>query len=350
MNKLKLFSLVTGGVVLLLTGATAQADPFTRNSTQVNSPNAFSAPLDKEVPDRLIEMFMAENQVGLVEKVMTLEGTLGEAENELDDADLTLHQTSIDAAGALISVVDAEQSFEHSKTVFNIAKEEHAEAKRELKTLQSLPVSQENNVEINELKREIVRLRDNFLAARADRVTAKSNLRLARSNAALSEHRIGVAQNAVDEAKQKIAALAVQIEVAHLAFDKEQEEVKVLVSELSAEQLYAFNHSLDKAMTDDLLFLNIGTEHLKVALEDAYNKQQIGLLAKALGTEALLRQAAADTGNKKLLIEAAQKKEKILAKIDQIEAEKLDAERNGKSAFGIASHPQKKTKKPSHSR
>ena len=94
------------------------------------------------------------------------------------------------------------------------------------------------------------------------------------------------------------------------------------------------------------MLVNFDVEHLRKIRGEGYSVQQVQYLAQALRAEAEYKQIAVATGDRRYLDKAARKKERFLSEIDRLAAEKYDAEQGGKSAFGIASHPGKKTSKP----
>lgn len=95
------------------------------------------------------------------------------------------------------------------------------------------------------------------------------------------------------------------------------ERVDAFVANLSAEQVFALNRSLNNAVQQRLV-LNYNLDLLERIVTDQYNKQQINALTKGLEEEAKLLRLYERTGNEKFLKQAEIQKEKFLVKADRI--------------------------------
>lgn len=91
--------------------------------------------------------------------------------------------------------------------------------------------------------------------------------------------------------------------------------VDAFVANLSEEQVFALNRSLNNAVQQRLA-LNYDLELLERIVVDQYSKQQINALTKALEEEAKLLARYERTGDEKFLRQAEAQKEKFLAKAD----------------------------------
>lgn len=91
--------------------------------------------------------------------------------------------------------------------------------------------------------------------------------------------------------------------------------VDAFVANLSEEQVFALNRSLNNAVQQRLA-LNYDLELLERIVVDQYSKQQINALTKALEEEAKLLARYERTGDEKFLKQAEVRKEKFLAKAD----------------------------------
>lgn len=112
-------------------------------------------------------------------------------------------------------------------------------------------------------------------------------------------------------------------------FDAEQALLASEVDNLSGDQLFAFNRSLNNAVAQGLI-VDLDAEDLQAAIDGDYDKHQINALTKALEEEAkflsradMFEQKAADTGDVKFLEKAdkmrdraEERKEHFLAKIE----------------------------------
>lgn len=93
--------------------------------------------------------------------------------------------------------------------------------------------------------------------------------------------------------------------------------VDTFVANLSTEQVFALNRSLNNAVQQRLA-LNYDLELLERIVTDKYGKQQINALTKGLEEEAKFQALYERTGNKKFLEQAESQKEKFLAKVDRL--------------------------------
>lgn len=91
--------------------------------------------------------------------------------------------------------------------------------------------------------------------------------------------------------------------------------VDAFVANLSEEQVFALNRSLNNAVQQRLA-LKYDLELLERIAVDQYSKQQINALTKALEEEAKLLARYERTGDEKFLQQAEARKEKFLAKAD----------------------------------
>ncbi|NKB57368.1 MAG: hypothetical protein GKS00_13660 [Alphaproteobacteria bacterium] len=129
-----------------------------------------------------------------------LRPSLEKFENKLDQATMDLHQTEIDAAGALLKAVNAEATVTDARNALNGVNMELRIAKSELKTLKALPVSQENATDIDDLEIEVAALQIILEGVKGDLMQADEELTTARFSAADAETAIARAENVVGRA------------------------------------------------------------------------------------------------------------------------------------------------------
>lgn len=287
---------------------------------------------------RLVGTVMAEDRVELTEALRVLEPALGDARNTLLQADLSLQQSEIDAAGILVRFLHAETAGREARRVVADAARELAAARDELGQLRAMPKSQENNAEIAGQEAEIAALRATVNGLETDLSRAKSGVRDSRAEADDSETDIAEAKTALDDARDTVAMVRAGITSARLAFQRERTDVEALVIHLTSAQLSTLNRSLDKGVPREL-HVDMDAEHLRMILDYDYNTRQIEFLIKALVAEAKFLQIAVKTGNNGFREKAEQAKLPFLAMIDHIEAEKFDAQMGGTSVLQTASGP-----------
>ena len=325
MKSIRLLSLPVAGFLLMTMGLPAFAQPGCGHATLEAA--------------SLIDMFMAEDKTTLVNALVTLETALEEAKDALDRADLIFYESRIEAAGALLTAIEARVQLNQVRLIQERATIELAGTQKELKDLRAQPTSQENNSDIAFVEAELRSLQRIAEGTEHDLLDAKRHLETAEFDAAVTEAVVGNAERAYASGKRQVGSVDREIDTAHQSFDDERESVKSLVAVLSDEQRRALNRSLKPVVTDEFMLVNIDAVHLRKVLDDGYNGQQIEFLAKALRTEAEYRQIALVTGDRRILDMAVSEKKRILAEIDRLEAEKFDAAQGDKGAFGIASHP-----------
>lgn len=105
------------------------------------------------------------------------------------------------------------------------------------------------------------------------------------------------------------------VEITDIAAAATAARVDAFVANLSEEQVFALNRSLNNAVQQRLA-LNYDLELLERIVVDQYSKQQINALTKALEEEAKLLARYERTGDEKFLRQAEARKEKFLAKAD----------------------------------
>ena len=157
--------------------------------------------------------------------------------------------------------------------------------------------------------------------ARVELDQADQDLLTAESETAGAQALIDDAQTAVDAAQSGVDSVQAEIDTAQQSFDAERAAVETLVDELSAEQLFALNRSLNNAVSSDLL-LNFGAEQLAAIIDGDFNKQQIYFLTKAFESEAKFLRLAEETGNDRFLAKAETEKAKFLSRIERFGADR----------------------------
>jgi len=128
------------------------------------------------------------------------------------------------------------------------------------------------------------------------------------------------------------------------SFEEEKTKLTEQIAELSEEQLFALNRSLNNA-TNNGLIVDLNSEYMQELLDGNYNKQQINSLTKALEEEAKFDKLSDKftskydlTGNEKFLDKAdmmtakgERQKDKFLAKVDKFERNTLEVEHHNKA-------------------
>jgi len=187
------------------------------------------------------------------------------------------------------------------------------------------------------------RLEDTLIGWQEEKVTqAEEDLKdaedaLANAPDDATEDELKALQEAVDDAQaEKDEAVA--------NLDEEKEKLPEQISELSEEQLFALNRSLNNA-TNNGLIVDLNSEYMQELLDGDYNKQQINSLTKALEEEAKFDKLSDKftdkyelTGNEKFLDKADMmtskgewKKDKFLAKIDKFDRSDVEVEQQDKA-------------------
>ena len=325
MNSVPLVSLPAAGFLLLTIGTPVFAqDGCEYGATAVS---------------QLVDMVMTEDKTALVDSLVALEPDLDNALDDLDAADLSVSETKIVAASALLAVLNSERAIDEGKIVAERAMREVEGAQAELDDLRSLPKGQETNSDIAFIEAELVTLRRFATGAESDLLQAMQRLKSAQIEAGTTEILVGRAEDAFLHEKRDLDAVQTRINSAHNAFDEEREKVETLLIALSHGQRSALSRSLENAVNNDFMMVNIDSEHLQTIRDEDYSVQQVQYLARALRAEAEYRQIAEATGDIRILDMGAREKDRFMAEIDRLSAEKYDAGQSGKSAFGIASHP-----------
>jgi len=324
MNSVPLVSLPAAGFLLLTIGAPV----FAQEGCEYKGASV----------SHLVNMVMTEDKTALVDSLVTLGSDLENARDALDSADLSVSERNIDGASALLAVLNTEQAIDEGKIVFERAMREVEGAEAELEDLRSLPKSQETNSDIAFTEAELVTLRRFAAGAENDFLQAMQRMKTAKIEAATSEVLVGRAEDKFLLEKRELDAVHERINTAHSAFDAEREAVESLLLVLSHEQRTALSRSLEGAVNNDFMTVDIDAEHLRTIRDEDYSVRQVQYLARALKAEAEYRQIAEATGDIRILDMAAREKDRFMAEIDRLEAEKYDDGQGGKSAFGIASH------------
>jgi hypothetical protein len=325
MNSVALASLPAAGFLLLTMGAPVFAqEGCEHKGTSVSS---------------LVNMVMTEDKTALVDSLATLESDLESARDALDSAELSVSETKFDGASALLAGLKTEQAIDEGKIVFERAMREVKGAQAELKDLRSLPKSQETSSDIAFIEAELVTLRRFAAGAENDFLQAMQRMKSAQIKADTTEVLVGRAEDKFLLEKRELDAVHERINTAHSAFDAEREAVETVLVALSQEQRTALSRSLDGAVNNDFMTVDIDAKHLRTIHDEDYTVRQVQYLAQALKAEAEYKQIAEATGDRKILDMAAREKDRFMAEIDRLEAEKYDAGQGGKSVFGIASHP-----------
>ncbi len=293
----------------------------------------------RSVVTRLVDMVMAEDKTALVDSLVALEPELDTTRSAMEEADLKLSESKITAAGALLSVLYKEGAVDEAKTVYNRAALEVSGAQAELSDLLALPNSQETNSDIAFVRAELATLQRFAAGAESDLLQAMRRLKSAQSETASAETFVARAKDEFLLEKQNFDTVHVRINAAHRAFDEERANVETALAALSRDQRVTLDRSLTPSVNDDFVQVDIDAEHLRMIHGEAYSVRQVEYLAQALRSEAEYRQIAYSTGDVRILDMAAREKQRFLAEIDRLAAEKYDAELGGKSAFGIAAHP-----------
>lgn len=336
MKSVRLLGLPLAGILLLTFGSELCAGERDERAPSV-SPVAM---VEQDNDRQLIDLFMADDQNRLVDKLAGLEASLEKSEIALDDAELTAQEKSIEAASALIAKVEAEKAVAAARRVHDQAADALAAAEAERASVAALPPSQENKSELASIEAEIAKLRQDMQLAAEDLYRAQNRLKVARARLADAEKTIGKAEQNEALKRRRVASIEQRISAAQGVFDSERAKVVPLVAALSPAQREALQQSLGSFVKDRFVAVNIDASHLKRIVDDTYNTEQIQYLAKALRVEAEYRQFAALTGNDHLRHKAEREKARYLAEIDRLEAEKYDERLGGRSAFGVAAHPE----------
>ncbi len=95
-------------------------------------------------------------------------------------------------------------------------------------------------------------------------------------------------QDEIDALTIQVSDLKEQVTEAENALEaanNEEELIRVQVGDLTAEQVFALNRSLNNAVSSGLI-VDFDSEQLQDVLDGEYNKQQINSLTKALESEA----------------------------------------------------------------
>lgn len=110
------------------------------------------------------------------------------------------------------------------------------------------------------------------------------------------------------------------------------ERVQTFVENLSDEQVFALNRSLNNAVKSGQN-IDFDLDLLETIVDENYDKRQINALTKALEEEAKFLAKYEETGDPKFIEKAEQKKEKFLAKIDKFGEKDSSEEVTESSSF-----------------
>ena len=140
-------------------------------------------------------------------------------------------------------------------------------------------------------------------------------------------------QKAVDAAQEELDAIAKSIE-----------DLPGLVEQLTEEQLFALNRSLNNA-TNNGLIVDLNSEYMEMLIDGEYNKQQINALTKALEEEAKFNKLSDKFADKYELTgkehfqdkadmmsaKGERQKDKFMAKIDKFDRSGLETDHKDKA-------------------
>ncbi|MCU7799553.1 MAG: hypothetical protein KZQ70_05255 [gamma proteobacterium symbiont of Lucinoma myriamae] len=157
----------------------------------------------------------------------------------------------------------------------------------------------------------------------------------------LEETLIGWQEEKVADAEQDVKDAR---DLAVENFEEEKNKLTEQIAELSEEQLFALNRSLNNA-TNNGLIVDLNSEYMQDLLDGNYNKQQINSLTKALEEEAKFDKLSDKftskydlTGNEKfsdkadmMTAKGERQKDKFLAKVDKFDRNDLDVEHQNKA-------------------
>lgn len=167
---------------------------------------------------------------------------------------------------------------------------------------------------------------EDAVAAAEDAVTAAND---AVTAAAADSQELADAQQALTDAEQDLTDAQGDLEQTILDVDEETALVTELVGQLSEEQLFAFNRSLNNSL-HNVFPVELDADILQAAIDGEYDKRQINFLTKAYEEEAKFLSLAEkfdakaeESGDDKFLEQAERmreraesSKEMFLARID----------------------------------
>ena len=308
-RRLRFLPLVAGGVFAL---AAIVYPAAAQDGTSIKGGQKFND------PDRLVDTFLADDQAALDEA----RTALTDARNSLDQAYFDLLQAQDAAAGEFAAIREAQASFNNAQSVFDDADLRHSDARYEFLNLQerhALSPAAKTAAKIEALTAKINNVLDPALAvAQVGLDSANRELLRVETGATGAKQAIDDALTVADDSQTAIDVAQGEFDLAAQSLDAERAAVEFLVAELSSEQLFAFNRSLNNALASNLL-VDLDAEQLRTVIDQEYNKQQINFLTKAFEAEAIFRQIAERTGNDSFLEKATRQKEKFLARIEQFE-------------------------------
>ena len=155
---------------------------------------------------------------------------------------------------------------------------------------------------------------------------------------------VGDVETALPQLNDKLVDAQNDLEQAQTTFDAtlnlfnsnnldiaERTTVEMLVENLSPEQVFALNRSLNNAVNSGLLlFMDVDAADLQDLLN--YDDRQINAFTKAYEEEAKFLARAEATGNERFLQKAENQKDKFLARIERFEAGKQASRQDHRSS------------------
>ena len=117
---------------------------------------------------KLVDIIIAEDKTTLVDSLVSLETDADRARKSMENADLELYETKIDAAGTLLKLVEAENTVKQARLVVKRSQDAFYGGETELEDLRALPTSQETNSNIECLEDELATLKSIAVGSAGD--------------------------------------------------------------------------------------------------------------------------------------------------------------------------------------
>ena len=156
---------------------------------------------------KLVDIIIAEDKTTLVDSLVSLETDADRARKSMENADLELYETKIDAAGTLLKLVEAENTVKQARLVVKRSQDAVHGGEMALEDLRALPTSQETNSDIEFLEDELATLKRIAVGAAGDFHDAKRQLKAATLAAKDAEFSVGQAEDAYLIEKRDLSAL-----------------------------------------------------------------------------------------------------------------------------------------------
>ena len=128
---------------------------------------------------KLVDIITAADKTTLVDSLVSLETDADRARKSLENADLELYETKIDAAGTLLKPVEAENTVKRARLVVKRSQDAVHGGEMALEDLRALPTSQETNSDIEFLEDELASLKRIVVGSAGDFHDAKRQLKAA---------------------------------------------------------------------------------------------------------------------------------------------------------------------------